>query len=296
MGVLAGREDAQLLGNVSNAHGSDINDAIFIDSDSLVTCSSDKTVKLWRNVHVIENDKKILSSTLIDQRQYAIYAMDLSLGKNLLVVSSMDGGVKIWDLKDWNLLATIVPPGQAAIRTCRISPNSNLLVIAGDDDMAHIFDLDDPKHKLLRSCKGHEATIFLACFSHDSSHLITGDNDGVILVWNNLDYDQRFGIGNKSCYRVDDAHDLGVTTGDCLPDKDGNFSTMVTGGNDSLLKVWKLWNKGKNSGQMENIKTLSGHGGNIMSVKFAKNGRIFVSTSGDKTLRIWHAANLNCLR
>ena len=77
---------------------------------------------------------------------------------------------------------------------------------------------------------------------------------------------------------------------------DGNFSTMVTGGNDSLLKVWKLWNKGKNSGQMENIKTLSGHGGNIMSVKFAKNGRIFVSTSGDKTLRIWHAANLNCLR
>ena len=71
---------------------------------------------------------------------------------------------------------------------------------------------------------------------------------------------------------------------------------MVTGGNDSLLKVWKLWNKSKKSGQIENIKTLSGHGGNIMSVKFAKNGKIFVSTSGDKTLRIWHAANLNCLR
>ena len=69
-------------------------------------------MKLWRNVHVIENDKKILSSTLIDQRQYAIYAMDVSLEKNLLVVSSMDGVVKVWDLKDWNLLATIVPPGK----------------------------------------------------------------------------------------------------------------------------------------------------------------------------------------
>ena len=71
---------------------------------------------------------------------------------------------------------------------------------------------------------------------------------------------------------------------------------MVTGGNDSLVKVWKLWNKGKKSAQMEKMKTLSGHGESIMSVKFAQNGRIFVSTSGDKTLRIWHSSNLVCLR
>ena len=41
-----------------------------------------------------------------------MYAIDVSLQKNLLVVSSMDGVVKVWDLKDWNLLATIVPPGK----------------------------------------------------------------------------------------------------------------------------------------------------------------------------------------
>ena len=77
---------------------------------------------------------------------------------------------------------------------------------------------------------------------------------------------------------------------------EGNYSIMVTGGNDSLVKVWKLWNKGKKSAQMEKMKTLSGHGESIMSVRFAQNGRIFVSTSGDKTLRIWHASNLVCLR
>ena len=86
--------------------------------------------------------------------------------------------------------------------------------------MAHIFDLEDPKFKLLRSCKGHEATIQLAFFSHDSSYLITGDNDGFILVWNNLDScDPKFGIGDKHCFVVDNAHDLGVTCGDCQPDK-----------------------------------------------------------------------------
>ena len=60
--------------------------------------------------------------------------------------------------------------------------------------------------------------------------------------------------------------------------------------------MMKNLNKGKKSAQMEKMKALSGHGESIMSVKFAQNGRIFVSTSGDKTLRIWHASNLVCLR
>ena len=93
LSVLAGREDALLLGNVSKAHGSDINDAIFIDSQGLVTCSSDKTVKLWRNVNEVADSE--LTSTLIDQRQYAIYAMDVSLEKNILIVTSMDGNAKV---------------------------------------------------------------------------------------------------------------------------------------------------------------------------------------------------------
>ena len=94
LSVLAGREDALLLGNMAKAHGSDINGALFVDSDGLVTCSSDKTVKLWRNVHEI-GDQKVSSCTLIDQRQYAIYAMDVSLQKNLLIVTSIDGIAKV---------------------------------------------------------------------------------------------------------------------------------------------------------------------------------------------------------
>ena len=47
---------------------------------------------------------------------------------------------------------------------------------------------------------------------------------------------------------------------------------------------------------MESLKTLTGHGGIIMSLKFAKKRRIFSSTSGDKTLRLWDAANFVCLR
>lgn len=33
-----------------------------------------------------------------------------------------------------------------------------------------------------------------------------------------------------------------------------------------------------------------------MSVRFSKNGKLFTTTSGDKTCRIWHGANYTCLR
>ena len=52
------------------------------------------------------------------------------------------------------------------------------------------------------------------------------------------------------------------------------------------------------------LNFVSGHGCTIMSVRFippeahSKLGGtvLFASTSGDKTLRLWNAASLNCLR
>ena len=137
--------------------------------------------------------------------------MAVSLEKNLLMIASMDGNCKIFNTNTWSLIKTLVPPGQAAIRTCHVSQDSKLVILAGDDDMAHIFDLENGNFGLLKSLKGHEATVFWASFSHDSSHMITGDNDGVILIWN--------WHKDKCVSRVDDAHDLGVTCGDCMPSK-----------------------------------------------------------------------------
>ena len=44
------------------------------------------------------------------------------------------------------------------------------------------------------------------------------------------------------------------------------------------------------------IKTLMGHGGVIMSVRFNKSGKLLATTSGDKTCRIWDTLNWISLR
>lgn len=205
LSALVGRQDALLLRNVSKGHRSDINDVIFTSDQNLVTCSSDKLVKVWSNVKALDGD---LQSFILDEREYAIYSMDVSLNKKWIMTSSMDGKAKVWDIETWALVATMSPPGQAAIRCCRFSQNSALAVLSGDDDMAHIFDLNS-SFAYLKGLSGHEATVFMASFSHDSSHLITGDNDGVIYVWSLKD--------QQPVNRVDDAHDLGISCGDCMP-------------------------------------------------------------------------------
>ena len=85
--------------------------------------------------------------------------------------------------------------------------------------MSHIFDINS-NFMYVKGYKAHEATVFLANFSHDSSYLVTGDNDGVIFVWSLRNH--------KVCQRIEDAHDLGVTSGDCLPST-GKFKNVKNG-------------------------------------------------------------------
>jgi WD40 repeat protein len=290
LSVLAGREDTLMVGSVK-AHNSDINSMIFINDRDLISCSSDKTVKLWTSVDQGSDQVKVRT---INQRSYAIYACDFSKSRNLLVVAAMDGQTLVWDTDKWIKLATLVAPGHAAIRTCSISQDSAYVIVGGDDDMAHIFDLYDFSY--IRGLKGHEATVFYATFTHESSHVLTGDNDGVINCWNVLYTVKEKKM--KPSFSVDVAHDLGISCGDCKPmtGDPGDYSIIVTGGNDSLLKVWKIRIAGAKCSTIEAVQTLTGHGCSVMSIKFAPHAKFFVSTSGDKTSRLWDANNFVCLR
>ena len=110
-------------------------------------------------------------------------------------------------------METISAPKQAAIRDCKV--NESFILVAGDDDLAHLFNVHDLK--FLQSFRGHEATIFFAALNHDSSHVVTGDNDGVLLAW-------KIGVEHtKPVCRVDDGHDLGITSGDCMPTTKGKI-------------------------------------------------------------------------
>lgn len=78
------------------------------------------------------------------------------------------------------------------------------------------------------------------------------------------------------------------------------FTTLLSGGNDSLIKVWRISLRdgvGVSRGKISQIDCLEGHGCSVMSIKFApRKVNFFASTSGDKTLRLWDSMTFICLR
>lgn len=60
-------------------------------------------------------------------------------------------------------------------------------------------------------------------------------------------------------------------------------TSLVTGGNDKLLRLFDLNNYASEA------KVISGHTGNIKKAIFVDDGRRIMSISEDKTLRVWDA-------
>lgn len=294
LSILADKDEVTMVHSM-RAHGSDINDICFTDNnDQLVTCSSDKMVKIWtRDPEAPSHWEQDVKSPLKDHT-FPVYSMDYSKDRHLLATSSLDGQTILWDTSTWQKMTVLSTSCRAAVRNCRISVDSQYIVTSGDDDAAHIFSLSSFNH--VESLRGHEATVFLACFTANSSHIITGCNDGVLKVWPLSTVVNDGSKSVKALSAVDDAHDLGIVCGACKPKLDNNYCFLVTGGNDSLLKVWKVYVSGSKEGQIDFVQALIGHGSSLMSVKFAQHARLFASTSGDKTLRLWDSNTLLCLR
>ncbi|KAJ3516605.1 hypothetical protein NMY22_g14167 [Coprinellus aureogranulatus] len=107
--------------------------------------------------------------------------------------------------------------------------------------------------------------------SPDGSRLISGDDDGMVRMWNAQSGEPIW--GNIA------GHSEDVNSVAFSPDG----SKVISGSDDSTICVWDA-----KSGQPLGI-SMEQHGGPVYSVAFSPDGSKIVSGSGDKTIRIWDA-------
>ncbi|MEC4817515.1 MAG: WD40 repeat domain-containing protein [Scytonema sp. PMC 1069.18] len=200
-------------------------------------------------------------------------------GKALpLVASGSRGETKLWDLTKGELVGTlseypwIVSGIVDEVNSLAFSPDGQTLVSGGADSTIKLWhvgaqDLIDIMHK-------HNGMVRCVAFTPDGRMLATGGDDRKIMLWD-LTLRQV-----TTALSLDDtaAHSLALSP---------NGDTLITG-SYRKIKVWRIIRyEGIIDCDPQLLHSFSGHSHIVRSLAVSTDGKILVSGSRDKTIKIW---------
>ena len=255
-------------------HQQDIN-SCDVSGDLLATGSSDSTIRLWRYDSEREQYAGCEKSPLLGHG-YSVYSIRFSQDGSWLVSGSLDGQIIVWDVATADILHSY--KHNIAFRSVVLSRDSLLVAGGSDDDNVHVWNILSNSATVLQS---HENTVFAVSFSPDSSLLASGCSGGSLVIWSLAT--------NQPLDLVSDAHDLGVTGCAFKTEKE-----LFSVGQDANIKIWNFAAEEK---VLSCLQTVKAHSTSIMSLWLSRSPEadVFVTTSGDKTGKVWSCQTLRCL-
>lgn len=129
-------------------------------------------------------------------KRYAVTAVALNKGAELLATGSEDGTVRVWRIGKRKSAGGQDEAGvelptplktfyghTSAVYAIAFDNDARRLATGGEDKVVKVWSLDDSGQKLLRNLSGHVARVNSAAFNQDGSLLATASADGTSKVW-----------------------------------------------------------------------------------------------------------------
>jgi WD40 repeat protein len=153
--------------------------AISPDGKTLVSGSSDETIKIWN----LATGQLLRTLTFTDYfSENNVYSVAISPDGKTLVGSSET--IKIWNLATGQLLRTLTVRS-GSVRSIAISPDGKTLVSGNADGTIKIWNL--ATGQLLRTLTGHSdkppSWVNSIAISPDGKTLVSGSDDTTIKIW-----------------------------------------------------------------------------------------------------------------
>lgn len=213
-----------------------------------------------------------------------------------LASASYDTTWRLWDVETTTEL--LLQEGHS--RQCfsvAFNSDGSLLASAGLDSIANLWDLRSGRRILYFD--NHIAPIYALSWSVDGHRLMTGSGDGYAKCWDLRAQKEVASIG---------AHTGGVTDLRWFQGTDGPLDVSQVNGHhtehDQNMKPRSAGSFFISSGFDKKVnvfsaddwtlcKSLSGHSGNVLSTDVSSDARWIVSSSQDRTVKLWARPDAN---
>ncbi|PKA53375.1 Dynein assembly factor with WDR repeat domains 1 [Apostasia shenzhenica] len=203
-----------------------VNDAV-LTGKSLVSCSSDTTVKVWKSL-----SDSVCTRTLRQHSDYVICLATADKNSNIVASGGLGGEVFVWDIEaalapvakstdpmDDESSNRMINSGNYGIPMTSLRSVTSSNNVSGNNAQTHGYT---PV-----AAKGHKESVYALAMNDSGTLLVSGGTEKVIRVW-----DPRTGSKNmKLRGHTDNIRAL-------LLDSTGRF--CLSGSSDSMIRLWDL--------------------------------------------------------
>ena len=227
------------------------------DGHTLVSGSSDTTVKLW-NVE----DKQLLQA--MEGHTSPVYSVAFTPDGTMLASGGGDNTVRLWGVQTGELLRTLEGHTSSVVGVA-FDPNGRTLASGSWDNSIRLWDVESGV--LVQKLEGHSLYVSSVAYSPDGRLLASGSWDDTVRLWD-VDSDD-------SVYTLS-GHTNNVSS--IAFSQDGRL--IASGSWDHTLRFWNV-----EYGEL--LYKLEGIEASVRGVAFSPDGSKLVSGQDDGSMLLW---------
>lgn len=227
----------------------------------------------WREVRLRPSD------TVFTEPADAVRALAFSKDGRLLAaaggVPGVKGEVLVYDVAA-KKLATRIEGHADSIYGLTISPDGKIIATSSYDKLIKLWDSATGKE--IRTLKDHIDAVYALEWTPDGKRLVSGAADRTLKIWDPATGERLFTLGEPAD---------GINT--VAIDPTGRY--VAAGGLDKSIRIWELEAR---SGRL--LRTQIAHEDAILKLAWSPDGSTLVSSSADKTIKVFRVSDLADLR